>query len=137
MTPLIFVYGSLLKGLGNHLVLKRARFVRDAHTTPAFTLVNLGAYPGLLAGGTTAVRGEVYVVDDETLAALDRLEGHPNFYRRRGSRSQARASASRRTCSPPNGMRAIPWSSAATGKPTSRKSEHQVPNPTVGAVEVA
>lgn len=84
MTPLIFVYGSLLKGLGNHLVLKRARFVRDAHTTPAFTLVNLGAYPGLLAGGTTAVRGEVYVVNDETLAALDRLEGHPNFYRRQG-----------------------------------------------------
>jgi gamma-glutamylcyclotransferase (GGCT)/AIG2-like uncharacterized protein YtfP len=28
------------------------------------------------------VIGELYEVDDETLAALDRLEGHPSFYRR-------------------------------------------------------
>ena len=31
----------------------------------------------------TAVVGEVYDVDAVTLAALDRLEGHPRFYRRR------------------------------------------------------
>ncbi|MGO8992060.1 MAG: gamma-glutamylcyclotransferase [Polyangiaceae bacterium] len=84
MNHLVFVYGSLMRGQGNHRLLERARFVRAAHTSAAFTLVDLGAYPGLLAGGTTAVRGEVYVADDETLAALDRLEGHPNFYRRQG-----------------------------------------------------
>jgi len=32
-------------------------------------------------GGEHAVAGEVYAVDEPTLAALDRLEGHPRFYR--------------------------------------------------------
>jgi gamma-glutamylcyclotransferase (GGCT)/AIG2-like uncharacterized protein YtfP len=82
MNHLVFVYGSLMRGQGNHRLLEHARFVRAAHTTAAFTLVDLGAFPGLLARGTTAVRGEVYRVDDATLAALDRLESHPRFYRR-------------------------------------------------------
>jgi gamma-glutamylcyclotransferase (GGCT)/AIG2-like uncharacterized protein YtfP len=82
MTHLVFVYGSLMKGQGNHRLLTSARFVRTAHTSASFTLVDLGAFPGLLAGGTTAVRGEVYAVDNATLAALDRLESHPRFYRR-------------------------------------------------------
>ena len=30
----------------------------------------------------TAVAGEVYKVDNATLARLDHLEGHPRFYRR-------------------------------------------------------
>ena len=37
----------------------------------------------MIDGGETAVVGEVYDVDAVTLAALDRLEGHPRFYRRR------------------------------------------------------
>jgi gamma-glutamylcyclotransferase (GGCT)/AIG2-like uncharacterized protein YtfP len=37
----------------------------------------------MIAGGRTAVVGEVYDVDAVTLAALDRLEGHPRFYERR------------------------------------------------------
>ena len=35
-----------------------------------------------MSGGAYAVAGEVYEVDEATLAALDRLEGHPRFYRR-------------------------------------------------------
>ena len=35
-----------------------------------------------MRGGEHAVAGEVYEVDEATLAALDRLEGHPRFYRR-------------------------------------------------------
>ncbi len=45
-------------------------------------MVSLGAYPGIIAGGSTAIVGEVYEVDEATLAELDRLEGHPEFYRR-------------------------------------------------------
>jgi len=37
--------------------------------------VSLGAFPAMIAGGTTAVVGEVYEIDPVTLAALDRLEG--------------------------------------------------------------
>lgn len=78
----VFVYGTLMKGLGNHRLLERSRFAGEVWTAPQFTMVSLGGFPGLLAGGLTQIRGEVYEVDDEVLAALDRLEGHPTFYRR-------------------------------------------------------
>jgi gamma-glutamylaminecyclotransferase len=47
------------------------------------TFYDLGPYPGLVAIGNHAVSGEVYEVDEPTLAMLDRLEGHPRFYVRR------------------------------------------------------
>lgn len=78
----VFVYGSLMSGLYNHRRLETdgARFVREASTEASFTLVDLGAFPGLIAAGSTSVCGEVYDVDDATLASLDELEGHPRFY---------------------------------------------------------
>jgi gamma-glutamylcyclotransferase (GGCT)/AIG2-like uncharacterized protein YtfP len=78
----IFTYGSLMSGFGNHRLLARARLVGAARTLPRFTLVSLGAFPAMLEGGATAVVGELYDVDDDTLAALDRLEGHPSLYTR-------------------------------------------------------
>jgi gamma-glutamylaminecyclotransferase len=81
----VFVYGTLLRGYGNHRLLEqgRALFLGRARTAPQYTLVSLGPFPGLIAEGATAVHGELYAVDDETLAALDRLEGHPRFYARK------------------------------------------------------
>lgn len=78
----VFVYGSLLAGEPNHRVLTGAALVGAAVTTPAFTMHDLGAFPGLVADGEQAVAGEVYEVDGAALARLDRLEGHPSFYRR-------------------------------------------------------
>ena len=78
----VFVYGTLLAGEGNHRLLANATLVGEAHTTPAFELRDLGYFPGLVKGGACSVTGEVYEVDAATLAALDRLEGHPRFYRR-------------------------------------------------------
>lgn len=78
----VFVYGSLLAGEPNHRVLAGAALVGAATTTPAFTLYDLGAFPGLVACGEQVVAGEVYEVDAVGLARLDRLEGHPSFYRR-------------------------------------------------------
>ena len=79
---LVFVYGTLLFGERNHRHLVGARLVGEVRTQPAFQLHDLGAYPGLIAGGEHAIVGEVYAVDEATLAALDRLEGTPDFYRR-------------------------------------------------------
>lgn len=79
---LCFAYGSLMRGMGNHRALACARFIRAAETAAAFTLHDLGAYPGMIGGGAARVNGELYDVDDETLAALDRLERHPRFYGR-------------------------------------------------------
>lgn len=78
----VFVYGSLLRGETNHRLLASARFVTVARTRPEFTLHDLGAFPGLVAGGATSVVGEVYEVDGPTRVRLDRLEGHPQLYRR-------------------------------------------------------
>lgn len=84
MTHLVFVYGSLLSGLGNHPVLTDhgSRKRGNARTAPRYTMLSLGAYPGVTPFGTDAIVGEVYQVSDRGLAALDRLEGHPRFYRR-------------------------------------------------------
>jgi gamma-glutamylaminecyclotransferase len=79
---LVFVYGTLLFGESNHGHLVGARLIGEAKTQPAFQLHDLGPYPGLVAGGEHAIIGELYAVDEATLAALDRLEGTPDFYQR-------------------------------------------------------
>lgn len=78
----VFVYGTLLRGERYHDLLSGARLVAEARTPPGFRLVDLGEYPALVRGGHGSVVGEVYEVDDATLAALDRLEDHPRLYRR-------------------------------------------------------
>lgn len=80
----VFVYGSLMKGYHNHRFLRDARFLRRDRTTHYhFRMYSLGSFPAVVAaGGPDAgpVEGELYEVDDQTLAALDRLEGHPSHY---------------------------------------------------------
>ncbi len=78
----VFVYGTLLAGESNHRHLAYARLVGEAQTRPEFTLYDLGFYPGMVRVGTCVILGEIYEVDEPTLAALDRLEAHPRFYRR-------------------------------------------------------
>jgi gamma-glutamylaminecyclotransferase len=81
----VFVYGSLRKGEFNHrlLAVPGARLIMaKSRTEPGYELRDLGAFPGMVRGGAGAVIGEVYEVDEATLAALDRLEGHPRFYSR-------------------------------------------------------
>ena len=78
----VFVYGSLKRGFPNHRHLMTATFVGEAQTKPGFTLYDLGPFPGMVAGGTGSVRGEVFDVDAATLVALDKLESVPSFYDR-------------------------------------------------------
>jgi gamma-glutamylaminecyclotransferase len=78
----VFVYGTLLAGERNHYHLEHARLVAEARTQPTFTLYDFGPYPAMVATGNHAVIGDVYEVDEPMLAAMDRLEGHPKFYRR-------------------------------------------------------
>lgn len=75
-------YGSLRRGQHNHRLLESAGFIAIDRTRPAFTLIDLGSFPAMTAGGETAVVGEIWEVDAATLARLDTLEGHPRWYRR-------------------------------------------------------
>jgi gamma-glutamylaminecyclotransferase len=81
---LLFVYGTLKSGQGNNHLLAGQEFVRAAQTLPLYRLYGIDWHPGLLVdkAGGVAVHGEVWAVDDETLARLDEFEGCPNYFQR-------------------------------------------------------
>ncbi|MCT0207546.1 gamma-glutamylcyclotransferase [Synechococcus sp. CS-1332] len=78
---MVFVYGTLKRGHGNHHWLAGAPFQGDVELT-GVVLHDLGPFPMAVTGEGT-VRGEVYAVDAAGLARLDRLEGYPRLYDRR------------------------------------------------------
>lgn len=78
----ILVYGTLRATFPNHYLLEGADFVKYAETTPEFTMISLGGFPGILRGGNTSIKGEVYEVDEPTLKTLDKLERSPDWYKR-------------------------------------------------------
>ena len=73
----VFVYGTLKKGQCNHALL--AGFKGIAARAAGIVLHAGPAYPFAVRGAGTAI-GEVYAVDNQTLAKLDALEDHPNDY---------------------------------------------------------
>lgn len=83
----IFVYGTLKRGFANSHLLERATYIGSFHTTTKYPLVVGGKYfsPYLLDVPNTGnrVKGEVYAVDDLTLADLDHLEQVGINYTRR------------------------------------------------------
>lgn len=89
MSHLVFVYGTLKRGFGNHGYLGDSTFVCEAKTLDEF-LMSDGGFPVVyekdderfkspfLAGH---IQGEIYSVSDDILQHnLDRLEGHPEWY---------------------------------------------------------
>ena len=74
----LFVYGTLQRGerLNTWLVQGGARFDREAATLPKWRLFDLwGSFPAMVPGGSASVAGELWWVDDATLARLDQIEG--------------------------------------------------------------
>src|SRR5687768_15321910 len=72
--PLLFTYGTLMRGYGLHHVLG-PRAERLGTATARGRLLDLGRYPGVVEGRGW-VRGEVYRLrDPQVLAAVDRAEG--------------------------------------------------------------
>lgn len=84
----VFVYGTLRRNHRHHDLLPSSTFIGDFRTGTAYPRVVSTAYFGpvlLDIPGTGApVCGEVYAVDDATLAALDKLENNDgvNYTRR-------------------------------------------------------
>ena len=45
---LVFVYGTLKRGMSNHRWLRGQRFVDESRTLPSYRMYDLGGYPGLV-----------------------------------------------------------------------------------------
>ncbi len=77
---MMFVYGTLKRGFPNHeLWMEKHRFVGQFQTRNSFPLVVAGKWhsPVVIAepGKGHKISGEVYIVDDQGLFELDRIEG--------------------------------------------------------------
>ena len=81
-THRVFVYGTLKRGYNNHYLLERSRYMGKSATAPHYLMVS-GGFPVILPlNAGQSVAGELYHVDDATLARLDQLEGVPYMYTR-------------------------------------------------------
>jgi gamma-glutamylcyclotransferase (GGCT)/AIG2-like uncharacterized protein YtfP len=77
MTHKVFVYGTLRNGWGNHALLVKSEFLGKA--TLQAKMYTFGFIPYISlnnANDDDIVHGEVYSIDDYTLARLDQLEGY-------------------------------------------------------------
>jgi len=87
----VFVYGTLRKELGNHYLLQDSVYLGTGLTLEPYVMLesSIGrSIPYVVKPNETTkhlvsrIEGELYEVDDLTLANLDRLEGHPGWYKR-------------------------------------------------------
>lgn len=79
---LMFVYGTLKRGHGNNHYMQGCEFLGEAVSAAAgYSMTGMG-FPLLFKGGCQRVRGEVWRVTADALKGIDRLEGHPDWYRR-------------------------------------------------------
>ena len=77
---IVFVYGTLKEGEGNHRLLETAEFIREDQLK-GWDMYSLGGFPAITQG-SGEIYGELYAVDDATMQRLDVLEGYPSFYNR-------------------------------------------------------
>jgi gamma-glutamylaminecyclotransferase len=81
---LIAVYGTLKRGYGNYYnYLSSSKFIGKGNTKDKYPLI-ISGLPYLInkKGEGHNVQVDVFKVTDSKLNDLDRLEGHPNWYRR-------------------------------------------------------
>lgn len=84
---LVFVYGSLKRGMAAHGQLAGACW-RGAATLPGFALYDLGPFPMAIpcSDPGSAISGECFAVNAALLEQLDRFEGVPRLYTRQSHR---------------------------------------------------
>jgi gamma-glutamylcyclotransferase (GGCT)/AIG2-like uncharacterized protein YtfP len=84
----VFVYGTLKHGYGNHRALLSgddSTFIGKGTTVHPFRMKTTTGFPVVMHRGEQnnhPVAGELYEVTASVLRNLDRLEGHPRWYRR-------------------------------------------------------
>lgn len=83
----VFVYGTLKLNHANALVMSKAnaKFIGHDCIQGQYEFYDLGGFPAVVDDSEKdrMIKGHLFCMDEEGLAALDHLEGHPNFYNRR------------------------------------------------------
>ena len=83
MKEMVVVYGSLRQGLHNNPVMGKDAIKLGTCRFDGFIMHSLGGFPCVYKKSKSSVVGEVWVVPPNVLeGSLDRLEGHPDWYRR-------------------------------------------------------
>jgi len=80
---LVFVYGSLKRGMNHHEQIRKAVWIGEASIT-ALALYDLGPFPMAVddISAISPLQGELYWVNAVILQQLDRFEGVPRLYER-------------------------------------------------------
>jgi gamma-glutamylaminecyclotransferase len=73
---ILFVYGTLKRGLSNHRLIADQEYLGEAQTEPLYRVIDLGLHPGLVVDQATglSIRGELWAVSECCLAELDDFE---------------------------------------------------------------
>ena len=81
----VFVYGTLMTGFENHLYMSKSRLLGKGTTIKKFFMTArfIPFVSEMEHENSNYILGEVYEVDSQSLNAIDRLEGHPDFYERK------------------------------------------------------
>ena len=72
----LFVYGTLLSGMTNNHFLAGASFIGKARTIDKYTMYTNGAFPAITEEAKSQIIGEVYLVSEEEMESINRLEGY-------------------------------------------------------------
>src|SRR5579871_2206546 len=85
MSTILFVYGSLKRGQSNHHYMAGQEFLCSVTTAPLYRLYDWGPYPALVEWpeNGTAIEGELWRIDEATLARIEHLEEAPILYQMR------------------------------------------------------
>lgn len=74
----VFVYGTLMRGEGNHDYLNNSTCLSKA-TAEGYDMYDVGWYPAIIPGDNLII-GELYQVPKDDMASIDMLEGEGHLY---------------------------------------------------------
>ena len=73
---IVFVYGTLMKGMGNDHFLKKSEYLGDGLTDKEYSMYIDIVIPKITETPRYKIEGELYVVSDVDMRLMDKLEGN-------------------------------------------------------------
>ena len=82
---LVFVYGTFMQGGGHHSIISEQLCLGAATTKYHYTMsARFHPFVSDIKGvQSSKIHGELYLVNEQVLKAIDKIEGHPNYYKRK------------------------------------------------------